>query len=127
MRRALGEDREFERQWRRRDQVEAAIGVIGREQPVETQYRGQQRRYPDRSAGDAAQQFRLGPDREWKQHDDEHEKPENDADVAALAPGEPQLVPNQAEKCAHQPASKAPGITANASSAKLAAPSIAIG
>src|SRR5580704_7178408 len=127
MRRALGEDREFQWQWRRGDQVEAAIGVIGREQPVEAQHRRQQRRHPDRSAGDAPQQFRLGPDREREQYDGEHEETENDADFAALAPGEPQLMVDQAEKRAHQPANTSPGaspgITAKSASAKTAAPS----
>ena len=69
----------------KRDQVEAAIGIIGREQPVEAQHGGEQRRDPDDPGGDAPQQLRLRADPERKQHDGEHKEAEHEADIAALA------------------------------------------
>ena len=84
MRGALGEHHEFERHRRQRDQIEPAIGVIGREQPVEAQHRREQRRDPDNAGADPPQHLGLGSDAERKQHDGQHKKPENEPDVAAL-------------------------------------------
>ena len=127
MRGALGEHDEFERHRRQRDQIEPAIGVIGRKQTVEAQHRREQGRHPDNPGANPTEQLGLGPDAERKQQNGQHKEPENQPDIAALPQGEPQLAIKQAEKRRHsQTASAASADAAKSSSAMTAASSSAI-
>ena len=78
--------------------------MIGLEQPVERQQSRQQRRHPDDPGADAPQHRRLRADAERKQHDREHKKAEHEAGIAALAQGEAQIAPEEAEKRRHRSA-----------------------
>ncbi len=101
MRDCFRQDRGFQRESRERDQVEAAIGVIGSEQTVEADDGGEQRRDPDDPGSNPAQQLRLRPDAEREQQHSEHEKPEDEPHLAALAQREAQVAANEAKKRRH--------------------------
>src|SRR5215831_13308748 len=98
---AFGEYCKLERKVRKRQQIEFSVPIIRLEQPVERQQRREQRRHPDDAGTNALQDLRLGTDPKREQDDRENEEPEDKSGVAALAQGEAQIAPKQAEKRRH--------------------------
>src|SRR4029077_17302948 len=97
------------------------MGGVACEQRIEAQHGREQCGDPDDAGRDAPQQFRLRPDAERKQDNGEHEKSENEADIAALPRRKPQIMANQAKEGVHQTINGSPGGAANASIARVVA------
>ncbi len=64
---------------------EGAVLVVRREQPLQGQHRGQQRRHPDHAGAENAQHLMLGADTERKQAHHDHEKKQRGQHVRAPA------------------------------------------
>src|SRR5580693_9915777 len=101
MRSAFREHRKLEREARKGQQIELAILIIRLEQPIERQQSRQQRSHPDDAGTDPLQNFRLGTDAEREQYDRENKEPDDETGVPALAQGEAQIAPEEAEKRRH--------------------------
>src|SRR5580704_5124465 len=99
--RALGQRRELERPGRQQQQVERAVLVVGREQAIERQQRGEEGGAPQDTRGDARQQVGLGADAERKQHGRYDEEGEHDGDIARTPPDKAQVTRNQSGEAAH--------------------------
>src|SRR5439155_13581697 len=99
-----------------------AVLVVRLEQPVERQQSCEQRRDPNDAGTDALQHLRLGTDAEREQDDRQEKEPEHETGVAALAQGEAQIAPEEADERRHsQPAAAWSGSGAKASRAMAVA------
>ena len=110
--RALGQRRELERPGRQQQQVERAVLVVGGEQAIERQQRGEQRGAPQDARGDARQQVGLRPDAEREQHRRHDEEGEHDGDIARPPPDQPQVAREEGGEAGHRacetPSARAP-------------------
>src|SRR5262249_34707737 len=75
--------------------------MIGLEQPVERQQGREQCCDPYDPDADPLEDHRLGPYPQWKQHDRQNKKAEDDPSIAAVAQGEAQVAPEEADKGHH--------------------------
>ena len=83
--------RQFERHAAHHQQVERAVVVVGREQPVERQQARQQRAQPQDRRTDAREQSEVGAERERHHGHDDQEKQRAHQRAAADANGEPHV------------------------------------
>ena len=103
MRRAFCDHQKFKRQRSKREQVKAAILVIGLENSVERYQRGQQGCDPNDAGADPAQDPRLGSDTEREQDDRQHEEGDCQHNRAALAQGQADVASDHEGEWFHAP------------------------
>ena len=102
MRGDLGERRDFQRQGRQHDQVEAAVLEIGLEQPIERQQGRQHGRHPQHTSGDARQQAQIGADAQRHQRDDTREEGERQRGTAPCPYRKTDVAREQCEEWGHR-------------------------
>ena len=101
VRNGLGERGEFQRRAAHQNEIERAVLVVGREQAIEREQRGEQGAEPKDRRADAAQLDEIRPDRERDQgHDDEEEQDAHQR-AAADPDGEPHVADKEGGEGGH--------------------------
>ncbi len=93
MRKPFREREHGERLPRQQHLLERAVGVVGAEQEFEPEQRGEQRRDPERAAGDLAQLAELRAERQRKECRDHDEEDERLRDLAPVAQSQQEIAP----------------------------------
>src|SRR5690606_37413951 len=91
----LAEQHQRQRLRRQQQHFQAAVFQVAAEQGVQRQQPGQQQRHPHHARGDQRQGGFLRPDREREQGGDEQREQHRVQGVAAPAPDQQQVAPDQ--------------------------------